>query len=190
MANVKIYGTGEIPGGVYEDVSVYGSAKSTSDITAVMLTNCGAFKTNGSIKTGDFNSSGSCKIAGNLDARIISSMGALKIEGSCNATKAKIRGSITINGDFNTDTLDAKLEQGKFKNIYGDNIIIKKNEWLGVNVEIDEIEATVINVQDIKAKRLSGTNVYVYGNSHIDVVEYTGELTISKTSFVKEIIKL
>ena len=190
MENIKIVGTGEIPGGAYENISIFGSSKSTGNIKAEVLTNKGSFLANGSVKVSEFTSGGSCKINGTLEAKTISSTGALKIEDSCSASSVKLRGAIAINGDLNTDTLDAKITKGNFKNIYGDNIIIKKSEWLGVSIDVEEIEATIINVQDVNAKRLSGTNVYVYGNSHIDVVEYAGELTISKTSFVKNIVKL
>ncbi len=195
MENIKISGSGVIPSGTYDEVKVAGNGKIVGDITCSTLKCAGNLIAEENISAKLVTFSGKATIKGNMECTDIKVSGFAEFSKTVTATHMRIRGSVIVEGDLNVDVLDAKLGKSTFKNIYGDNIHIKNEGLFGLvtatdRVILDEIEATTINVDSIKANRVSGRDVYINGESIIDVVEYSEHLTISKYAKVNEIIKL
>ena len=69
------------------------------------------------------------------------------------------------------------------------NLIICKIRKIK-KVEVDTIEADVIDIDYVKATKISGEIVNVGNNCIVDVVEYSKDLNLSKKAIVKSVVKL
>lgn len=188
MNDVKIAGSGTISSGEYNLVSISGSGKAIGDITCKLLKVAGAARFEGTINSEEASIAGSCKFLKDVKGNKIKVAGATVIEGNVSCEELRADGDMKILGECNVGTLKFEAEGGTFNNIYGDYIELKSK--IGKKTQVNEIEATTIEVRNIEAKRISGENVKVTGKSVIDIIEFKDNLKISDKVTVKQIIKL
>ena len=121
------------------------------------------------------------------------------------ADRIKCDGVLNVEGEISADIIDAK---GKLnaEEIVGDHITIKSywkrgvgglflalgekisEKWSAKFSVIGLIEGTTVELRGVRAKSVSGQNVYLGKNCKIDRVNASGELSIHPTSQVDEVI--
>ncbi len=187
MNNAIIAGSGVLSGGSYGQIRIMGSAKASGKIKAEDISVSGAAKFENDIEASYVRISGSFKCNSSVYCKTFKCSGAASVEGNLEADKISISGNIKINGDINTDVLIADTSSSAFCNIYGDNITITSKK---IFTEVNEIEATSIHLKNVKANKVSGDKVEIYGDSIINLVEFGESLSISKNCKIKQIVKM
>lgn len=186
--NIKIAGSGTITEGKYNLVSIAGTGVGNGVIECQTLKTAGSAKFHGNVIAEEVNIAGSTKFQQNLKANKIDASGSIKVCGNLEAENIKTAGAVSVDGEINVGVLLHKGEGSNFNNIYGDCVTLEGRKRR--TIDVNEIEATNIDLYCVKAKRVSGDNVKVTGNSVIDIIEFKQSLKISKNITVKEIIKL
>lgn len=198
MESVKISGAGTIVGGEYDEVLSSGSATIKGAIKCNKFKTSGAVKCDSLVEAKEFKTSGSAKLEGDLKVIEGRASGAIRITGSVEATKFRVSGSAIVEGDVNVDEFIARIGNGSFENIYGDNIQINSDGSFAPNyvydvvknITVKNIEATNISIKDVTAERVSGETVCVEEGCNIKTIEYSKTLDISSKAKVERIIKL
>lgn len=198
MKSIRIAGAGKIIGGEYDEIKVSGSATIEGEIKCNLFKSAGTMKCDSSISSKEFKASGSAKIEGNLKVDTGKVSGAIRIEGSLEGSKFEVAGSIVVTDDVNVDEFTAKISNGSFKNIYGDNVKINSDgsflnnffHEVVKNITVDSIEATNICIKDVNAESISGEVVCIESGCKVKIVEYSKSLDISSKATVERIIKL
>ena len=198
MESIKISASGTVTGGVYDEIKVSGSGKIKGETKCNLLRASGALSCDNNIEAKELKVSGSTKFEGNLKVEDGRANGAIRIEGDLEANKFEANGSIIVGGDVNVDEFIAKITNGSFENIYGDKIHINSDGAFNCiffhevvkNIKVENIEATTICVNDIKAERVSGDIVCIEGGCNINLVEYRKSLDISSKAKIGLIVKL
>lgn len=183
----KIAGSGTISEGIYNNITIAGSATANGEITCEILKVAGSGNFLGNVNATEVSVAGSTKFEADLKCEKIKIAGSVKVIGNISSEELNVDGKITVDGECNVGTLKHKGEGSKYNNIYGENIIIdgKRNRVL-----VNEIEATNITLNKVYAKRVSGDTIKLTGKCEIDIVEYKSKLMLSNNVQIKEIIKL
>lgn len=185
--DVKIAGSGTISEGSYNVITIAGSASASGEITCKLLKIAGAGKFFGNVNATEVSVAGTTKFEQDLKCQKIKTAGTISVCGNISSEELNVDGFVTVDGECNVGTLHHKSEGSKYNNIYGENIDINSK---GKHVVVNEIEATNIELNRVKAHRVSGDNIKLTGKCIIDVVEFKSKLSISKGVEIKEIIKL
>lgn len=202
-------GRSKCEGGKYYKLETAGSCKITSDIDLTYLETAGMLKARGNIKAKKSEVAGYCSILGKIDSEIMEAAGYAKIKGGvhCKEFKAKgrivttsieadsiyIEGSFRISGLINANDIKIYSEPSFITNcvineIGGQNITIKaKNDKI---VTVKSIEGNDIDIEHVRCKRVNGHNIKIGKNCNINVVEYSGDITVDDNANVKELIKI
>lgn len=198
----KIEGVGTFSGGVYGDLKIDGVCTINGDLEADSLNVDGVCTCNGNITAKKFDCDGVITIAGNLRSGTIDIDGVVKLGGSkVEADRIDCDGVLSINGEISADIIiaDGKLNA---EEILGDHITIKSywrrgirgmflkgGEKIGGKFSIiGLIEGTTVELRGVRAKSVSGQNVYIGKYCEIDKASASGELYIHPTSKVGEVV--
>ncbi len=197
MENLKIDGTLNFDGGIYNKIAINGMSTSSTNIEAQSINVDGMFTCNGNVKVIEFECDGLAKIKGNIKTKTISVDGKLDIEGiyKLEADKINCDGMLKTEGSVSADFvhIDGFIEADE---IVGENIIIKTKvskfskvfmNIINKNSKINLIEATTIFLEGITVNDVIGTNITIGDNCMIENLECNGELHISKNASVKNI---
>lgn len=184
--NCKINGAASINGNTQaEEIKINGSCTFRGEVTTKLM---------------EIN--GSCDIDHGIMAEQIIDKGYFKVKKDCSAEEFKSKGGFSIGGLLNAGNIEITI-YGKCtaREIGGEKILIKDGP-LGLHKFLkslfsysDHLLADVIEGDDIKlentvAKVVRGNNVTIGPGSNIDLVEYQGEIKISKNAHVKEYKKI
>ncbi|MBQ5791712.1 MAG: polymer-forming cytoskeletal protein [Clostridia bacterium] len=165
--DMRISGSGSIPGGEYENVRVSGSGRCNGNIKCKSFHGSGATHCTGSVEcTEDFHASGSGHIDGDIKANDIHCSGSLHIGGSAEATTS-LRSSGSGHIAKNCISHGALHASGSFS--VGGEVEAEKVEFSGVvNCE------GLVNAEEIRMNLglRNPSRVGALGGSCI-VVEYT-----------------
>ncbi len=119
-SSATIAGAGKISSGLYERISISGSAKIAGDVDAEEIRVSGAariagrttasrLRVSGSIvfdddaQIGEAEISGSCRFKGNLKVKEIKTAGSIKVSGNILGEYIKISGGLEVDGSVETD---------------------------------------------------------------------------------------
>ncbi len=206
MRNITLEGLGKINGGEYDIINVEGVGDITGDIKASRLIVEGVLKCNGSIDADEMNIEGVITL--NKSVRVKE----LKIEGVVNHKKEKIEadhiyceGVLNSDGEISADRIEVEGHISA-PEIYGEDIkIINYNPLLNKDVHfnifgfgfhnrkgkdyssIGVMEATNIELSNVKAKSVRGNNVTIGPKCVIDEVECDGALSIDSRAKVGKV---
>jgi len=187
MNNINISGAGKIDGGEYGTIKISGASKAQGDIKAESVRVSGSAKFTGTVQADEIRVSGSCHFEKSVKADQMSISGSCRINGEIEAEIIKISGTVVVDADINVDNFTVEIGRGSsFQNIFGDIVTIHSH----VLVSAKEIEATTIDVDNLKAHRISGEKVTVRGDSDIDIVEYRESLEIEEGTKIRKVVKL
>jgi cytoskeletal protein CcmA (bactofilin family) len=192
-----------------------GSGTVNGNLTATTAQISGNGKINGTIEGQSLSIDGTAKVTNNVFVKKLKVAGKASIGGKVKSDDIKIKGKITVGEDCEAETFKAESQFSiggllsadliditifsdcKAKEIGGQTILIKqKASLLGIfkpfiqtQLETDLIEGDRIEIENTKAAMVRGNNVTIGLNCMIDVVEYSGELSLDEKAVVKEIRK-
>lgn len=187
MADARISGSGVISGGQYENIHISGSGKITGNCKAESIHISGSGKAQGTIEVNELKVSGSGSFEQKVIAKEIIASGAIQFREDCEADSISVSGSISCSGTLNADTLDADCGGSKFKEICGDKIKIKSKNNVTV---VESIEATSIDLYGVQCEFVSGQDIIIGPKCEVNVVEYSGTLSISSNAMIRKVIKI
>ncbi|GAA4299478.1 polymer-forming cytoskeletal protein [Anaerocolumna aminovalerica] len=206
MRNITIEGLGKISGGEYDIISVEGVGDLTGDIKASKLMVEGVLKCNGSVESDEMNIEGVITL--NKSVRVKD----LKIEGVVNQKKEKIEadyiyceGVLNSEGEISADKIEVEgyisapeiygeyikivnykhlLDRDVHFNIFGFGFHNRKGKGRS---SVDLMEATTIELSNVKAGSVRGNNVTIGANCVIEEVECDGNLSIDPSAKVGKV---
>ncbi len=213
--SVHISGAGSVGGGEYENISISGAGKVTSDVKCQSITISGSGHICGNVEcSGEFKISGpgrvdgdvkcgSCDLAGAANVKSteadgkVSLAGAVTADGNISGEKVIIVGVANINGLINGDEIKITFDGDVKANEIGGGIIeiapkevrrfIKKKIK---PAEIGTIEGDEISLELVKADVVRDANVTIGDGCEIGKVEYSESLEISENAHVDYQVKI
>lgn len=214
--SVHISGAGNVGGGEYENISISGSGKVTSDVRCQSFGNSGSVHICGNVEcSGEFKIAGSgrvdgdikcgsCHLAGAAKVKSIEANGELEFAGSfiadgnVSGEKVTIAGATNANGLINGDEIRITFDGNGVKaNEIGGGIIKiapKGVRWFSKkkikHSEIGTIEGDDISLELVKADVVRGANIKIGDGCEIEKVEYSESLEISENAHVDCQVKI
>ncbi|GAC43069.1 polymer-forming cytoskeletal protein [Paenibacillus popilliae] len=122
--NLKIMGSSQAGGGVYDKVSIMGDGSVHGDVDCRQFSCAGTAHLEGSVKTGVMKIRGTSQVSGSVNVNKLSIQGQVEIRGSMRAAEASIggmanigchlqgerlrlKGSVTVQGDCEFESITA-----------------------------------------------------------------------------------
>lgn len=200
--NIFIDGINSFIGGEFNEIKIDGVTTVTGPIKANKILINGIFKTEDYIEANLLDVDGVATIKKNVRAHEVDVAGTVSIKSEkFEADSIKCDGIISVSGEINADKMFVKGIISA-KEIYGDNIDISSNikgteivkaikNFFGIQrghfSKIETIEATTINIVNVKAKQLRGHDIIIGKDCTVENVDCDGILRISKSANVKNI---
>ena len=212
MNNIRIMGEGQISGAAYGKVSVMGKAVSDEPIFCEKLNIMGEADVKSNIKAGFVKLSGEMRIDGKADfeqARImgvvrsagswrcgtLKLLGELYSDGGCYNEHVTVRGVINAKGLFSADyALFRCRYPSLFEEMGGQSLRVFR-PWYnrlagGFTVTADSMEFDDIDIDYVKAGTVRGHNIKIGQHCEIDLVEYSGTLTVYQGARIGQQVKI
>ncbi|MCD8108353.1 MAG: polymer-forming cytoskeletal protein [Oscillospiraceae bacterium] len=213
--SVHISGSGNVGGGEYENISISGSGKVTSDVRCQSFKSSGSVHIAGSVEcSGEFKIAGACRVDGDVKcgscnlaggAKVksvevngeLKLAGAVKADGNISGEKVIIVGAANINGLINGEEIRITFDGDVKANEIGGGIIkIAPKEVRGFfkkrvkPAEIGTIEGDEISLELVKADVVRSANVTIGDGCEIGRVEYSESIEISENAHVDYQVKI
>lgn len=160
-----------------DELEISGKLKTLNDYTGNKIKVLGEAIFGGNLFFGEIDILGEIEVSKDCEGNLFNSRGKLKIEGLLSAE----------NIDINPNGVSTINEIG------GSKIIIKKKGLFSFRESIvisNVIEGDYIELENTQCKIVRGHDITILANCKIDKIEYTGTLTIDKSSIVGEEICL
>jgi len=193
QGSVYFEGLGNINGGEYDKVSVEGVGSCNGDIKTDEMLITGVFNCSGEIEAKRLRCEGVATIKGDILAETIDVEGVINIKTGTKieATSIQCEGVININGQISADVIYSEGYMSA-KEIVGDRIVIKTPVGLftgftGKRSKIDLIEATNIELRNVKAREVNGKDIIIGPKCRIELLDCSGTLKIDPSAFVEKI---
>jgi len=140
---------------------------------------------------------GKCKMQAGLRSEDIHVNGTLTVQGDCECDQFTGHGKFDISGLLSAEHIDINLFwHSKAKEIGGHSVSIRRQEDLlvkllntfkSVKLDVETIEADMIEISHTKAKVVRGKDVVIGENCEIELVEHTGTIQIHPSAQVQEV---
>lgn len=104
--NMKMAGSGTIPAGEYNEVSVSGSSRLHGTVRCVSFSSSGSVKGENIECLDDFKVSGSASFSGNVKSKRIGVSGSVKCGESVKCEELSVSGSMRVGGDVEAETVE------------------------------------------------------------------------------------
>ena len=206
--DMKVSGSGVLPGGEYESVKLSGAVKLAGDVTCTSFSSSGALQGQGINCLGKISISGSSKL-GDLSAEELAVSGAFAC-GTVKCTELSVKGAVSVAGDI-TATESAVLQGAvsckgllsaerisivfdsstELVNIKGFSVSMAKESRLAKNARVTNgVDADEISLTHVSCPRVSGKRVTIGKGCKIDLVEYSETVDISPDAEVVKTEKI
>ncbi|MDD6794360.1 MAG: hypothetical protein PUE01_02955 [Clostridiaceae bacterium] len=151
----------------------------------------GQLSCSGDGRLNKFEVFGESDIAGNLLATDIIVKGSLNVKKNCESGTVNVNGEINVNGLLSGDEVYIEpRDKCYIEEIGGSEVIIKRSKsFFGFKrgkVTSKSIEADKVILQDTECDVVRGENITILSGCSIKKVEYTGTLSVDKSSKVME----
>ncbi|MDR3304978.1 MAG: hypothetical protein LBS85_02955 [Clostridiales Family XIII bacterium] len=201
ITNEKIEGVVTMVGGEYGNLKIDGVVTINGDLGAQDLDIDGVCTVNGGLSAKGFSCDGVLTVQGSVRAETIDIDGVVTVDGAkLEADKIVCDGVLTVKGEISADVIEADGSINAHE-IVGDSITIKSYWKKGLtkvlfNIakktrfrfsEIELIEATTVNLRNVRAKSVNGHDVTIGKNCDIERLDCSGTLKLDETAVVKEI---
>ena len=193
---------------VQNDVKISGSLKVDGDMNAREIKISGGCKISGKVECEEMKVSGAIRCKGIL-SKTISVSGGLNAEEDVEGEKIELKGAANIGGLLNGEEITivtgSKMDVNKIGQIGGSQITIREgynetNSLLGFIfqksqsfsgvVVTSSIEGDTLDLNHVRAERVSGRNIILHEDCKIGKVEYTESYTPDAAASVDEVVKL
>jgi cytoskeletal protein CcmA (bactofilin family) len=213
MNNLIIDGVSTVSGGSYNLVDIDGVCTINGDLKADRIDIDGVTTINGSLGGGDLDVNGTTTIRGGVDVKQIDIDGVCTIEGNLRIQTGSIDGCVSVkgsraeaeaihcdgylkvNGELNAEVVEADGYIDA-REIVGERIVIRSRSNKFANFirrfkinlgTFDFIEATQVDLTNVRAKVVHGKNIVIGKKCNIDTIDCSGTLSIAPSATVKEI---
>jgi cytoskeletal protein CcmA (bactofilin family) len=178
-SDLKISGSGQISGGVYNKVAISGSAKIDGDVKAQEVHNSGSLEAVGNINAKKMHSSGSTRVEGNIESDLLESSGSLKVTGKLLVRDLEASGSITA-GAFQGDTVNTSGGVSFAKDVIAKSFTSSGSIDIGGTLNADKIKISIngeSKVGEIKGKKIEIRRVLdiIFRNSRLTTDKIEGD---------------
>lgn len=133
---------------------------------------------------------GEARFESNMFFEKIEVLGEMKVLKDCEGNSFNSRGKLEIDGLLSAENIVINRNGiSTLNEIGGSKIIIKKKGLFSFGESIvisNVIEGDYIELENTQCKIVRGHDITILGNCRIDKIEYTGTLTIDKSSIVGE----
>ncbi|PEW03012.1 cytoplasmic protein [Bacillus cereus] len=179
--HARISGSGKIEGTVRaEMLRIDGKATITQDVKANTLKIAGKGTIGGNITGEELKINGQATIDGNCEVDIFSSEGQFTVGGLLSADEININIHGTCRAkEIGGQTIKVRHRLSTFSRLF--------KSVFGLQLEAELLEGDNIDIDYAHIKTVRGNNVTVGPNCEIELIEYTGVLTVDKSAHVKEI---
>ncbi|MDR4172299.1 bactofilin family protein [Bacillus nitratireducens] len=179
--NARISGSGKVEGTVSaETMRIDGKGTITQDVKAATLKIAGKGTIGGNVTGEEFKINGQATIDGNCEVDIFSSEGQFTVGGLLSADEININIHGTCRAkEIGGQTIKVKHRLSAFSRLF--------KTVFGLQLEAELLEGDNIDIDYAHIKTVRGNNVTVGPNCEIELIEYTGVLTVDKSANVKEI---
>ncbi len=207
----KIVGIGSSYGGKIDILYVEGIGKLKGDMVATSVYTEGMFKSIGKIKSDSIHSEGMVRLLQDVEIGDMFFEGMVKIRnGNVSGDKLVCEGFISCDGEINVDNINIHGLCSIYR-MYGDTIKIQHRNGGGVtrtfnglidsfshtylgrgytsdSCLVDYIECTTLTADNLCSKEVHANNVVLKGNCSIGKLYCTGNIDISPTCQIGEIL--
>lgn len=207
---MNIMGSGEIPGGFYEDITISGSGRIEGDINCKSIKVRGSAKASGNVVVeNNMRVSGSAKVCKNIEVLELSISGSFTCDGKIEADKVRVTGScksdtisatnMEVTGgctatEVNVELFAAKGVNYNIDRLYAASVIIKKDRVSFLKfrkkANIKYIECATINVCNLVCEKLYAKDAFIGPKCEIEYIEYSSTISIDPRAKVKEVVKV
>lgn len=179
------------------DLKIDGVLKQFGSLEGENLNVNGRVTTTGSIKIINLCGEGEVKAKDSIVADIVNFNGCISSCGDFTASEFNLRGGVkNIEGLLNSEVIDIRFNQGGYINEIGGSVVkITKNKnsnfFAGLKSKtlvINSIDGDNVSLEFSNVGTINGQNVVVGDGCLIDKIEYTGTLSVSPNSKVKQVI--
>lgn len=213
--SIKIVGDGDILGNIKaSQIKVLGGAISKGEVVSDILNISGSFNCDenlssenlikvsgsanlkGKLKGNEVNIYGNLAVDKNIEVNNLKIMGQIEALNDCECTTFYLNGSGKIDGLLSADKVKMKLYGRSYiKEIGGEEIIVEINKIKKIlslrtiesgHLKSNLIEGDKINIINTKCDLVRGHNIIIGPGCKINKIEYTGTLTVDKTSEIGE----
>lgn len=194
-------GVGAVKGNVKaEKAKVNGKAKVEGSLEAQVMTIDGTVNIGENLAVGNMTVNGHASIGGLVKGEDLQIKGLFTVKGDCEAEIFHAESHFSIGGLLNADDIDVKIYgECRVKEIGGQAITVISRETLigsllkpftKTQLVTDLIEGDKINLESTSAKIVRGNDVKIGPDCKIGLVEYTGEIDVSKNAIVGDTRKV
>jgi cytoskeletal protein CcmA (bactofilin family) len=213
MMNMRIAGSGTIPAGEYDKVSISGSGRLFGEVRCNNFSASGStkgesvtcaegFKVSGSssfsgtVKAQNIRAAGSFSCDGDLIAQEqLHASGSLRVGGDLQAASVRIAGELECNGALCAKEAELQADKPmRLDSITGGNvrtrrklISIFRKRRVSVTTAI---EGDALDLEYLTTPRVTGQSVIIGKGCEIDLVQYRDELKISPKATVRKVEKI
>lgn len=213
MMNMRIAGSGTIPAGEYDKVSISGSGRlfgevrcnnfSASGSTKGESVTCaehfkisGSSSFSGTVKAQNIRAAGSFSCGGDLIAEEqIHVSGSLRVGGDMQAESVRIAGELQCNGALHAERIDLQADkQMQLKSITGGSIRTRRKPisiFFKRRVSVTTaIEGDELDLEYAIAPRVTGHTVMIGKGCKIDLVQYREKIEIAPHTQIGKVEKI
>lgn len=179
--SARISGSGKVDGTVHaETMRIDGKATITQNVKANSLKIAGKGTIGGNVTGEEFKVNGQATIDGNCEVDTFSSEGQFTIGGLLSADEININIHGTCRAkEIGGQTIKVKHRLSTFSRLF--------KSVFGMQLEAELLEGDNIDIDYAHIRTVRGNNITVGPNCEIELIEYTGVLTVDKSANVKEI---
>jgi len=210
---IKITGTGEASGGMFDSIAIMGEAKLYGDIETARFKCMGQCQITGEVHSDRFRLQGEVDVGGNLSATKLTTLGQAHVKGhlqgeeivirgmlqaggGCEAETIQITGGIQLGGLLNAEKITIQLYgPSKVREIGGGQVQVRRSRWkeiagLFMSRETSELTADIIEGDEVyveytNAKLVRGNRVILGPGCRIETVQYRESLRKNKSAKVR-----
>ncbi|PEX54550.1 polymer-forming cytoskeletal protein [Bacillus thuringiensis] len=195
---VQLNGKGTVNGNVEcEQFECNGYGAVTGDLKSSSARISGSGKVDGTVHAETMRIDGKATITQDVKANSLKIAGKGTIGGNVTGEEFKVNGQATIDGLLSADEININIHGTcRAKEIGGQTIKVKHRlstfsrlfkSVFGMQLEAELLEGDNIDIDYAHIRTVRGNNVTVGPNCEIELIEYTGVLTVDKSANVKEI---
>ncbi|MCQ6562610.1 polymer-forming cytoskeletal protein [Paenibacillus mendelii] len=216
---VRITGSGQSSGGVYDSVHIMGEGQLFGETEADTFECMGNCVVKGNLKARNYRLQGEASIEGDMLANKLTALGQINVQGSVRGSRLHIRGQLEVGGSCGADSFQAKggftiqgllsadrVEVSLYgpcaaQEIGGGRIDVRRSRVMGIKnwfsgkegpleLTAESIEGDDIYIEHTHAEHVRGNHIIIGPGCRIGHVEYRQTLQKNKSAIVRHEVKI
>ena len=174
--NLELSGSSSISGGVYDKISIAGSAAVRGDLEAHRVETAGSLKVEGRLMADDLIASGSWRCSGDAEIGCLEASGSFRADGSLHVGKMTTSGSIEVGKDLVADHVETSGSTKIGGGIKGGKVSLSGSLDVGGDIEVEQFSSSgllkvegLINADVVEIEPHAGCRAREIGGGRISV---------------------